>query len=130
MLYVLDTDTVIDILKGRQPARAAYQSHSPDDLAVCTMTVAELHYGVSLAADPATERRKVDVFLAPLAILPFDVEAAERHALFRRALRSMPIGERDLVIASTVPASDATLITRNRREFDRVPGLLVDSWMS
>lgn len=128
MLYVLDTDTVIDILKHRPRARAIFASHSPDDLAVCTLTVAELYYGAAGAPNPATERQKVDIFLAPLAVLLFDVDATERHAVLRRALRATPVGERDLVIASTVPQTDAALVTRNRREFDRVPGLLVESW--
>ncbi len=128
MLYILDTDTAIDVLKRRPHARSRFEACSPDDLAVCTMTVAELYYGAAGAPDPALERRKVDIFLSPLAILPFDTEAAERHATFRRMLRANPIGERDLVISSTVPPIDATLITRNRREFDRIPGLLVASW--
>lgn len=130
MLYVLDTDTAIDILKQRPHARARFEACSPDDLAVCAMTVAELYYGAAGAPDPATERRKVDIFLSPLLILPFDAEAAERHATLRRALRATQIGERDLVIASTVPATDAMLVTRNRREFDRVPQLVVDTWNS
>jgi tRNA(fMet)-specific endonuclease VapC len=128
VLYVLDTDTVIDILKRRPAARARLEACSPDDVAICAMTAAELYYGAAGAPDPATERQKVDIFLAPLTILPFDIDAAERHAAMRRMLRATPIGERDLVIASTIPLSDATLVTRNRREFDRVPGLLVESW--
>lgn len=92
------------------------------------MTVAELYYGAAGASDPATERRKVDLLLSPLAVLPFDIDAAERHAALRRMLRAAPIGERDLVIASTIPTTGATLVTRNRREFDRIPGLIVDSW--
>lgn len=128
MLFVLDTDTIIDLLKQRPHVRARLQACSPDDIAVCAMSVAELYYGADGAPDPAAERRKVDIFLAPFIILPFDTEAAERHATLRLALRAKPIGERDLVIASTVPPEYATLVTRNRREFDRVPGLLVESW--
>jgi tRNA(fMet)-specific endonuclease VapC len=130
MLYVLDTDTVIDVLRHRPLSRAAFEAHSPDDLAICSMTVAELYYGAAGAPDPARERRKIDLLLSPLAVLPFDTDAAERHAAFRRALRATPIGERDLVIASTVPPGEATLITRNQREFLRIPGLLVNTWGS
>lgn len=128
VFYILDTDTVIDILRQRPAARTRFQGCSPDDIAVCAITVAELYYGAAGAPDPLLERRKVDIFLAPLTILSFDWDAAERHAVLRRALRANPIGERDLIIASTVPPTDATLVTRNRREFDRIPGLAIETW--
>lgn len=47
----------------------------------------------------------------PLTRLPFDSPAAERHAQIRHTLLAQPIGERDLVIASTALAHGATLVT-------------------
>ena len=55
--------------------------------------------------------------------LPFESEAADHHARLRHALRSRPIGERYLMIASIVRAKGATLVTHNQREFRRVQGL-------
>jgi antitoxin VapB len=53
---------------------------------------------------PAGAQQSVTAFLAPLSRLPFDSEAAERHAELRFALRAQPIGERDLGIASVAVA--------------------------
>ncbi len=71
------------------------------------MTEAELWYGAWRSRDPAGARQSVASFLAPLVRLPFDSEAAERHAELRFALRAQPVGERDLVIASVGMAQGA-----------------------
>lgn len=92
------------------------------------MTEAELWYGAWRSRDPAGSRQSVAAFLAPLTRLPFDSEAAERHAELRFALRAQPIGERDLVIASVAVAQGLALVTHNTREFSRVPGLTVEEW--
>ena len=64
----------------------------------------------------------------PFPRLPFDEAAADRHADIRWALRHQPIGERDLAIAAIALAHGATMVTNNRCEFDRVPGLVVEDW--
>lgn len=94
------------------------------------MTVAELWFGALKSADAARGRAVVDAFLAPFTWLPFDDAAAERYAAARYHLeaRGTPIGERDLIIAATALPHGLTVITRNTREFARVPGLPVEDW--
>lgn len=128
MNWLLDTDTCIDALRHRPSALRRLRTLSPDDVAVATMTEAELWYGAWRSRDPAGAQQSVASFLGPLARLPFDSEAAERHAELRFALRAQPIGERDLVIASVAVAQGLVLITHNIREFSRVPSLIVEEW--
>ena len=66
-------------------------------------------------------------FFAAWQILPFDELAAEE---FRR-LRSqrVRIGATDLKIAAITLVHAATLVSRNLRDFDRVPGLRVENWL-
>jgi len=129
MRYLLDTDTCIEILRRRDLASARVRTWSPDDLALSAMTVAELLFGAMRSSDPDRSLAAVRAFLdAPLEIVPFDEDAARHHAELRLALRSQPIGERDLVIAATARARSFIIVTRNRRHFERVPGLAVEDW--
>lgn len=93
------------------------------------MTEAELLLGAlkgnSVANSAATESLIAEIGV----VLPFDSQAARKHAELRYALRAQPIGERDLVIASTAIVNDLVLATGNVREFGRVPGLQVEDWI-
>ena len=60
-------------------------------------------------------------------ILPWDAEAAELFRNFRR--QGIRIGTMDLKIACIVLAYDATLLTRNTRDFSQVPGLRFENWL-
>lgn len=129
MRYLLDTDTCIEILRRREPVSSRVRSYSPDDLVLSAMTVAELHFGALRSSDPERSQASVGAFLsAPIEIVPFDADAARHHAEIRYALRSQPIGERDLVIAATARAGGFVVVTGNRTEFERVPGLIVEGW--
>lgn len=126
--FVLDTDTVVDLLRGGQAVAEKLAALSPDDVAVASMTVAELHYGATASANPVRNRTEVERFLREVRVLTFGNRAATVHAELRWALRARPIGPNDLVIAATAVSVGATLVTRNTREFGRVPGLSVESW--
>lgn len=93
------------------------------------MTEAELRYGSSRARDADLAAKVVDRFLAPITVLPFDSPAARVHATIRFVIRSAPIGERDLVIASVAVANDLVLVSSNVREFARIPGLAIEDWL-
>src|SRR5215469_10513490 len=113
--YVLDTDTVIWMLRERDPVLSRVRTRSPDELAVTTMTEAELRYGALNSSNPTAGFARIDAFLsAPIERLPFDSDAARWHAELRWALRSRPIGERDLIIASVAMAQRHILVSCNR----------------
>jgi tRNA(fMet)-specific endonuclease VapC len=129
MRYLLDTDTCIEVLRGREPTGSRVKGRSPDDLAVSAMTVAELRFGALNSSAPERVLAAVEAFLsAPVEVVPFDGYAAVEHAGVRFALRATPIGERDLVIAATARAGGLVVVTRNGRHFGRVPGLRVEDW--
>lgn len=129
MAYLLDSDTCIWVMREREPVMSRVRGESPVDLAVASMTVAELRFGVLASAAPERTRARLDALLgAPLEVLPFDREAARCHADIRHAVRAQPIGERDLVIASVAVANGLTLVTGNVREFSRIPDLKIEDW--
>ena len=73
---------------------------------------------------------RIEKLLEPYARLSFDSSAAEHYAEIRSHLEraGTPISPNDLIIAATVRAAGATLITANLREFSRIPDLRCEDW--
>ena len=65
-------------------------------------------------------------FFSTIPVVPFDM-ACERQFQALRAMR-LRVGSRDLRIAATALVHSVVLITRNRRDFEQVPGLRLDDW--
>lgn len=128
MPVVLDTDVVIDVLRGRAGVLRRLATVSPDDVGVTTMSVAELRYGALGSSDAERNVAEVERFLAQVRVLPFGRRSAAIHARLRWQLRGAPIGPYDLVIAATTLAHGATLVSGNEREFSRITELAVESW--
>jgi predicted nucleic acid-binding protein len=121
-VIVVDSDVLIDALRGREPAatRIAVGLDSAA-LATTTITAFELLGG----ARTRRTREHVERLLAGLSIFPFDADAAEAAAAARRTLEreGQPIGMADYLIAGICLARSTELLTRNRDHFERVPGL-------
>jgi tRNA(fMet)-specific endonuclease VapC len=68
--------------------------------------------------------------LAYLEILDFSLAACERYGKLvnEEPLRSSPIGDLDTVIASIALTHNEPVATSNRRRFEKVPGLLIETW--
>lgn len=132
-MWVLDTDICIALIK-RQPPKLIGQlkKHKPGDVAISSITLAELSFGVSKSAQADKNRAALDQFLLPLEVLPFDDVAAECYGPIRAALEASgtPIGPLDTLIASHALSINATIVTNNVREFSRVQGLRVENWMN
>lgn len=121
-MIVVDTDVLIDALRGREPARSLVaEAIAAGRLATTTITVFELRSG----ADTSRTRAAIDRLLAPLEVLAFDEAAATRAGDIRRALEAegTPIGMADYLIAGICLSRSAALLTRNRSHFERVEGL-------
>ena len=131
MTHLLDTDTCIGILRQRPGMVQRLTLHDPTDCAVSMVTVYELYCGLARAQNPANEREKVRRFIAAIMELPWDRASAEAAAQIRSELerQGMLIGPYDLLIAGQALAYGLTLVTNNIREFQRVSGLKLDSWL-
>lgn len=126
----LDSDLCIDVLRHRPKALSFLAALPAREIAVSTVVRAELYVGANQSKDAARGLWKIDELLSPFEDVPFDTAAAFHYGTIRAAMESMGnlIGRNDLLIAATALAHGATLITRNVREFERVPGLRVKSW--
>lgn len=133
MRYLLDTNICIYALK-RRPAEVLERLRAVGRTAVAlsVITVLELRHGAHKSQHPEIAHSKLDLFLSPIRILPFDQQAAAEAAALRAHLdlHGQPIGDLDSLIAGHALSLDLILVTNNLREFDRVPGLQAESWVA
>ena len=129
-MFLLDTDTCIDVLRGVGSLREKMEDLSPDDCNVSSVTVFELYSGIYFTRQPERGGVKVDRFLSVLNIVAFDRAAATEAANLRHDLDSSGtrIGPYDLLIAAQAISSNYTLVTANVREFGRIKSLKLENW--
>lgn len=123
-MMLADSDVLIDFLRGKGPGAERIQIElGTRRLATTAITAFELLSG----ARSPREMESVSALLSALHILPFDAQAAEQAAGVRRELEAKgeTIGTADYLIAGVCLAQGATLLTRNRSHFERVPGLRI-----
>lgn len=125
MMYLIDTDTTIDWLAGRSPATHQLQALAHQPLAISTVTFGEVYEGIYYGRNPATALRVFRTFLRGITVLPVTQVIARRFGIIRGDLRNrgLVIGDDDTLIAATALHHRLTLVTRNRRHFQRVQGL-------
>ncbi len=107
-----------------------FQQYRLGDIGLCSVVAAELAYGVAKSGS-ARNRQALEMFLAPLAILPFDEAAVWAYGDLRADLerRGSPIGSLDTMIAAHALSQQALLVTNNTPEFAKVPGLQHANWV-
>lgn len=129
--FLLDTNIVIYVIKQRPTAALATFNRHQGRMAVSSITVAELIHGAEKSRHPARNLSVVEDFCSRLAVLPYTVEAAYHYGGIRAALEQsgQPIGVNDLHIAAHARSQGLTLVSNNLREFERVPGLLLENWV-
>jgi len=130
-VILLDTNICIHVINAKPPAvLERFRQHRMGDIGLCSVVAAELAYGVAKSGS-ARNRQALEMFLAPLVILPFDEAALWAYGELRAALerKGTPIGALDTMIAAHALSQQSTLITNNTREFARVPGLVLENWV-
>jgi tRNA(fMet)-specific endonuclease VapC len=93
-----------------------------------TLNAAELWKGVYRSKEKQKEIAKVKWLLESLDLITLDYESARMAGEMDAATKSSPIGESDLLIACIALSNKQTLITRNKKNFERVPDLEVEGW--
>jgi tRNA(fMet)-specific endonuclease VapC len=129
-VYVLDTNTVLDYFRGKGGVAARLLALPPREIALPAIVAYEVWVGVLGSQNAKRRQAQYEQFLATVEVLSFDAAVGRRAAELRQALerRGEGIGPMETVIAATALAHNATLVTRNVREFGRVPGLQVVDW--
>ncbi|WP_368762824.1 type II toxin-antitoxin system VapC family toxin [Klebsiella michiganensis] len=132
--YMLDTCICSFIMREQPEAvikrleQAVLRNHR---IVVSTITYAEMRFAATGPKAAPRHVQLVDAFCARLdAILPWDRAAVDATTDIKVALRAAgtPIGPNDTAIAGHAIATGAILVTNNMREFERVPGLVLEDW--
>jgi tRNA(fMet)-specific endonuclease VapC len=134
MGVLIDTSVLIGQERGRLDLESRL-AHREDVFFLSVVTASELLHGVHRAADPSIRTRRsafVEAVLARFPLLDVDLATARIHAEIGAELMASgtSIGPNDLWLAATCIAHGLSIATGNVREFNRVPGLRVESWPS
>ncbi len=127
--YLLDTSTASFIIKGDPAVRRRLVRVPMAQLAISTVTEAELRFGVVRRPEATRLQEVVEEFLLHVAVLPWDSAAASQYAHLRTILEpdGQPIGNLGAMIAAHALSVGATLVT-NDRAFRQIEKLKVEDW--
>jgi tRNA(fMet)-specific endonuclease VapC len=133
-MICLDTNVVIVALnQPLSPLRARLNRafHGEVPVTISSIVLFELWYGVAKGQHRSHNTARIADFLAgPIKVLNFDAEDARESGDIRAALAraGTPIGPYDVLIAAQARRRGAILVTANKNEFARVPGLQTQDW--
>ena len=129
-MWVLDTNTLIYFFKGLGNVGDILLNHAPGDIGIPSIVLYELEVGIAKSTSPQKRREQLKALTTVTQLLPFNSAEAEAAAQIRVNLEKQgtPIGPYDLLIAGTALAQNATLVTRNIREFNRIETLKMENW--
>ena len=130
MKYLLDTNICIYALKGNKKILEKIQVNFNGGIAISSITLAELEFGVQASAYPQKNAESLVRFLSKIEILPFDNECAIKYGKIRADLKKKGtlIGSMDMLIAAHGAAKSLIVVTHNAKEFERVDGLEIEDW--
>lgn len=129
--YMLDTNIVIYTMKNRpRQVKKQFQRHN-GRMAVSSVTLGELVFGAEYSKEAGKNLADIEELIARLEVLPFESKAAYHFGQIRAALykAGTPIGAYDMMIAGHARALGLVLVTNNEKEFQRVPGLMLENWV-
>ncbi len=131
MRYLLDTNICSYILKEHpQEVKLHFEQAGIGNICISSIVLAELYYGAARHPKGLVIRREIDDFVSRLVVLPWDEKAADHYGSIRAILEKSgtPIGSMDMLIAAHARSCRLTLVTNNKREFDRIPELEITDW--
>ena len=129
-MILLDTNICIYIINAKPTdVLERFRQYRMGEVGLCSVVAAELAFGVAKSGS-LRNRQALEMFLAPLTILPFDQQASWVYGDLRADLqkRGTLIGSLDTLIAAHALSQQAALVTNNTREFAMVPGLRLENW--
>jgi len=131
MKFLLDTNICIYIIKKKPIAVIKnLLRYNPGDVAISTITVAELNYGIAKSSRPIENAIALEQFMQPLSIIDYSSGDALVYGKIRVTLekKGTPIGAMDLLIASQAVNRNLILVTNNEKEFKRIKELRIENW--
>ena len=130
-MYFLDTNTCICFLNGTyQYIKKMILSTPPIEIIIPSVVKAELIFGAYKSKNREENIEKVEKFLEPFEIAPFNdiMTYAYADIRYKTETTGCNVGPNDLFIASIVKFHEGILVTNNEKEFKRIEGLKIENW--
>lgn len=130
--YLLDTNICIYIIKNKPiGVLSRFQQLTQGEVVMSVISFGELMTGVCKSQHPGNALQKLIRLQELIPIEPMTAETGKHYGEIRASLekRGTTIGNNDLWIAAHALATGLILVTNNCREFERVPGLVVENWV-
>ena len=130
--YLLDTNIVIYVIKRRPIEVLGLFNEHAERMAMSAITLSELYHGAEKSAKVSQNLEVIEEFSSLLEVLPYTGKASAHYGSIRSALEKagQPIGVNDLHIAAHARSEGLVVVTNNVSEFARVPGLMVENWVT
>ncbi len=129
--YMLDTNIAIYVIKRRPIEMLKTFNQHAGQLCISSITLAELLHGVEKSRFVEQNLKNVESFISRLEVLEYGYKAASHYGDIRADLerKGTSIGVNDLHIAGHARSEGLIIVTKNVREFERVPGLRLENWV-
>jgi tRNA(fMet)-specific endonuclease VapC len=129
--FMLDTNICIYVMRHREPKLMQRFINAQGTLSISSVVLCELYFGARNSRWSEESVGILESFAQQLTVLPLSAHVASHYAELRAALEEAgtPVGANDMLIGAHARSEGLTLVTNNRREFDRMPGLKVENWI-
>lgn len=127
--YLLDTNICIYFIKGLYTLDKKIESVRPENCFISEITVTELKFGVENSKHPNENRIVLTDFLEGIKIIPI-FNSLDHYAKEKVRLKKAgkTIDDFDLLIGSTAVTNNLTVVTNNRKHFDRIKDIKIENW--
>lgn len=129
---LLDTSFIIDVMRSYRPATALRDEieSSSEAVRVPAPALYELWKGVARARQPPQEAEAIEETVRSYPVVDLRSEHARRAGQIGGDLarRGIVVADMDLLLAGMALVEDDTLLTRNARDFERIPDLRVRTY--
>lgn len=126
--YLLDTNTVIDMLKARRGVQRQVVEHGPQNCFISDITISELMTGYYLSGNP-TEKKDIDFVRENFTLLRVTPSVLDKFAKYRAALhkKGCPVPALDLMILATASVNELVPVSHDIH-FNIFPELKAEDW--
>jgi tRNA(fMet)-specific endonuclease VapC len=129
--HLLDTDICVYWLNGRPEVREQALAIGIANIAISSITVAELYFGAYNSTRIVPNLERAEQFVGAIAIISPTTTTLRKFGELKANLRRIgqPVADFDLMIASTALSEQLTLVTNNTRHYARIPDLTRANWI-
>ncbi len=129
LAYLIDTDWIIDHFSHIQRTTQKLKALQSAGIAMSIISLAELHEGIHYSKNPSQSQQVLETFLQEIPVLGVDEQICKVFGKERGRLRQegKTISDFDLLIAATCLSYSLTLLSNNRKHYERIEGLTIYS---